>query len=215
MRCEAVLFDLDGVLVDSTPAVVSSWRGWAEAQGLDAEPIIEFAHGRKAHETVRLFAPELDENEEVRRLERAELDNLGGVLEVRGARQLLDSLPSGAWTVVTSSTRVLATSKMEHLGLRLPKQFVTADDVEQGKPHPEPYLRGAEILAVAPQACVVVEDAPAGVQAAKAAGMRVIAVATTYRPEDLSGADVVTDSVASISASFLPGDGGRVELVME
>ena len=106
--CDAVLFDLDGVLVDSTAVVVRTWHAWAETRGFDAERILEFAHGRKAAETIRMISPDLDPDFEVQELERAETENLEGVLEVEGARELLGSLPSDGWTVVTSGTRVLA-----------------------------------------------------------------------------------------------------------
>lgn len=213
--CEAVLFDLDGVLVDSTPVVVRAWRGWAAERGLDAERIIEIAHGRRTAETIRLVAPHLDADVETRELERAEAGNLDGVLEIAGALDLASSLPKDAWTVVTSGTRLLATSRMRHVGLPLPQRFVTADDVANGKPHPEPYLTGAEVLGVAPEACVVIEDAPSGVRAAKAAGMRAIAVATTYGAKDLSEADVVVDLLTRIRPILRSDGGPRIELRVE
>src|SRR3712207_2036721 len=190
-ECEAILFDLDGVLVDSHAVVVRTWRDWAEGRGLDAERILEVAHGRRAAEVVRLFAPDLDAEAEARELERIEVEDLEGVLEIEGARELLTSLPADGWTVVTSGTRALASGRMRHVGLPLPERFVSADDVENGKPHPEAYLKGAEILGAPPEACVVIEDAPAGIRSAKAAGMRVVAVATTHRAEQLREADVV------------------------
>jgi sugar-phosphatase len=199
-ECEAILFDLDGVLVDSTAVVVRTWREWAEERGLDAGRILEVAHGRRAAETVRLFAPDLDADSEARELERIEVNDLDGVLKIEGARELLSSLPTDGWTVVTSGTRALASSRMEHVGLPLPERFVSADDVENGKPHPEAYLKGADVLGVRPEACVVIEDAPSGVSSARSAGMRVIAVATTHREEDLREADAVVASLASIRA---------------
>jgi len=207
--CEAILFDLDGVLVDSTAVVVRTWRDWARDRGLDAERILEIAHGRPAAETVRLFAPHLDADSEARELERMEAENLDCVLEVDGARELLSALPADGWTVVTSGTRALASKRMEHVGLPLPERFVSADDVENGKPHPEAYLKGAEVLGVRPEACVVIEDAPSGVSSAKSAGMRVIAVATTHREEDLKEADAVAASLASIRAFPRPDSGAE------
>ena len=190
-ECDAVLFDLDGVLVDSAAVVVRTWRGWAERRGLDAGRVLEVAHGRRSNEIVRLFAPDLDVESEASELERIETEDLEGVRGIEGARELLSSLPADGWTVVTSGSRALATRRMEHVGLPLPERFVSADDVENGKPHPEAYLMGAEILGVRPEACVVVEDAPAGVSAARSAGMRAIAVATTHREEELHEADAV------------------------
>jgi sugar-phosphatase len=211
-KCDAILFDLDGVLVDSTAIVVRTWRDWAEDRDLDAERILEVAHGRRAAEVVRLFAPDLDADSEARKLERIEVEDLDGVLEIEGARELLSSLPTDGWTVVTSGTRSLASSRMQHVGLPLPERFVSADDVQNGKPHPEAYLKGAEILGVPPEACVVVEDAPSGVSSAKSAGMRVVAVTTTYREDDLTEADAVAPSLAGIRATPRSDSGPRFEL---
>src|SRR5918994_126651 len=211
-ECEAILFDLDGVLVDSTAVVARTWRDWAKEKGLDAERILEVAHGRRAAEVVRLFAPDLDADVEARELERIEVEDLEGVLEIKGARELLSSLPPDGWTVVTSGTRALASSRMEHVGLPLPERFVSADDVENGKPHPEAYLKGADVMGVRPEACVVIEDAPSGVSSARSAGMRVIAVATTHREEDLREADAVAASLVSIQATLRAAGGPRFEL---
>lgn len=211
-----MLFDLDGVLVDSTALVVRTWSEWAARRGLDEEYLLEIAHGRRAVEIVRHMTPELDAEAEVRELEGIEADNVGEVLEIAGARELLASLPRDGWTVVTSGGRRLATGRMEHLGLPVPERIVTADDVENGKPHPEPYLKGAEVLGARPEACVVIEDAPSGVRAAKEAGMRVVAISATYSEEDLAEADAVIDRLKEIRVveSQAPGlDGkGRFEL---
>jgi mannitol-1-/sugar-/sorbitol-6-phosphatase len=211
-ECDAILFDLDGVLVDSQAVVVRTWHEWAKEKDLDAGRILEVAHGRRPAEVVRDFAPELDADAEARELERMETNDLEGVLEIEGARELLSSLPADGWTVVTSGTRALASGRMEHVGLPLPERFVSADDVENGKPHPEAYLQGAQILGVSPEACVVVEDAPSGVSSARSAGMRVIAVATTYREDDLHEADAVVASLTDIQATLLDGSGPRFEL---
>lgn len=207
--CDAILFDLDGVLVDSNAVVARTWREWAERRDLDAEYLLEIAHGRRAVEIVRRMTPELDAEAEARELEEIEVQNVEGVLEIEGARELLASLPPDGWTVVTSGTRPLATGRMEHLGLPVPKRIVTADDVTTGKPHPEPYLKGAEVLDARPGACVVIEDAPSGVQAARAAGMTVVAVATTYREDDLSEAHAVAASLKGIQVFHRPD--GRVD----
>jgi sugar-phosphatase len=206
LECSGVLFDLDGVLVDSARVVVRTWRTWARQRGLDAERFIEVAHGRRPAETVRLIAPDLDAESEASELERIEANDTDGILKVGGALELLGSLPQGSWTVVTSGSRSLASGRIKHAGLPLPERFVTADDVENGKPHPEAYLKGAEILGADPETCVVIEDAPAGVQSAKAAGMRVVAVATTHREQDLHEADAVVGALSDVHV--LPREGG-------
>ena len=198
LECGGVLFDLDGVLVDSARVVVRTWDTWAGQKGLDAGRFIEIAHGRRPAETLRLIAPDLDAESEAAELERLEVNDTDGILEIEGALELLGSLPEGSWTVVTSGSRALASGRMRHVGLPLPERFVTADDVDNGKPHPEAYLKGADILGASPETCVVIEDAPAGIQSARAAGMRVVAVATTHREEQLREADVVVGALSDV-----------------
>ncbi|MBA3425274.1 MAG: HAD family hydrolase [Rubrobacter sp.] len=206
LGCEAVLFDLDGVLVDSTRAVVRIWSEWAKRQGIQAERILEVAHGRRTIETVHLVAPHLDAEEETRELERVEIGDLDGVLEVEGALELISSIPDSGWTVVTSGPRALASRRLEHVGLPRPDRFIAAEDVTEGKPHPDAYLKGAEILGASPEDCVVIEDAPSGIRAGKSAGMTVVAVATTHDEDDLSEADAIVASLADIRV--VTGTGG-------
>src|SRR6185437_12514264 len=158
--CQAVLFDLDGVLVDSTPAVARVWGKWALAHGLQPETIIARAHGRRSIETIRDVAPDMDAEQENLRVEQMEIDDKDGVTALPGAVQLLGSLPQDRFAIVTSATRALAMARVAYAGLPLPKHVVSADDVVDGKPSPEPYLKGAELLGFAPHDCVVLEDAP-------------------------------------------------------
>ena len=214
LDCDAILFDLDGVLVDSARVVVRTWHTWAERRGLDPGRFIEIAHGRRPAETLRLIAPDLDAESEAAELERIEVNDTNGILEIEGALELLDALPEGSWTVVTSGSRALASGRMRHVGLPLPERFVTADDVENGKPHPEAYLKGAEILGASPEACVVIEDAPAGVQSARAAGMRVVAVATPHRERDLQDADVVVGVLSDVRVLTRADVGGKGPVIL-
>ena len=209
VQCEALLFDLDGVLIDSTPAVTRVWSKWAQARGFNPEEVVAHAHGRPSIATVREYLPNADHEAENRIVERSEIEDLEGVVPLPGARELLESLPATRWTIVTSGTRALAEVRLRAAGLPAPKKFVTATDVVNGKPHPEPFLKAATILSVAVGDCVVVEDAPAGIRAGKAAGARVIAFPTTSESKFLvdAGADwIVKDcrgiSVASAEASL-------------
>jgi sugar-phosphatase len=211
-RCAAILFDLDGVLVDSTPAVARQWRLWAQEHDFSAEKVIQLAHGRRTVETVRLLAPHLDAEPEAEKLERREADDLEGVAPVHGAIELVSSLPDGRWAVVTSGTRYLASTRLSRHGLPVPKVLITADDVRKGKPDPEPYLMGARLLGIAPEKCLVIEDAPAGIQSAHAAGMVVIALTTTYPASELREADAI---VRDLSQVRVRAQDGELEVVIE
>lgn len=198
--CRAVLFDLDGVLVDSTGVVEAVWRAWATDRGLDGNELMRVAHGRPAKEIIALYAPHLRADKEVRLLEEREAADLSGLVAIAGARELVQSLPPESWGVVTSGTTPLATSRLEGIGLAPPAVLVTADDVARGKPDPEAYLRAADALLVPPADCVVIEDAPAGVEAGIAAGMRVIAVTTTFAPADLARAHAIVATLEQVAA---------------
>jgi sugar-phosphatase len=197
-ECQAVLFDLDGVLVDSARPVERVWRAWAERHGLDAAQVVAVAHGRRTIETVRLFAPHLDAGAEAKELERAEIEDTTGLLKADGAGALLTILPPSSWAVVTSRTRALAMARLRHTGLQIPRVLVGAEDVKKGKPNPECYLKGAELLGAPAEQCVVVEDTPAGIQAACSAGMAVVAVATIHLSSELLEADAVVRVLSEV-----------------
>jgi sugar-phosphatase len=201
--CRAVLFDLDGVLVDSTPAVARVWARWAIAHGISPELAIAHAHGRRSIETIRTLTPQIDAEKENVWVEQMEIDDKDGVTALPGAARLLSSLPQDRFAIVTSATASLARARIGYAGLPLPRTLVTADDVTEGKPSPEPYLKGAELLRIAPHDCLVFEDAPAGIASARAAGMRVIAIPTTYPPAELSRADGIAIALADVQVQVL------------
>jgi mannitol-1-/sugar-/sorbitol-6-phosphatase len=196
-ECSAILFDLDGVLVDSTRYVEEQWRAWASAKGLAAEPFLQVCHGRRALETIRLAAPQLDAEAEVAAFQPEEGADQQPIAPVPGAARLLETLPAGSWAVATSGTRRTASERLRLAGLPVPGVLVCAEDVLQGKPSPEVYLLAAAGLAVDPADCIVIEDAPAGIQAARAADMRVIGLTTTH-PSELLPADACTGSLAGV-----------------
>lgn len=202
-----ILFDLDGVLVDSTPCVTRVWRAWAVEHGLDPDYVVHVAHGRRSIETIQTVAPGLNAEKENIEVERRELNDTDGTVVFDGAAALLRSLPPNAWTVVTSGTRPLATKRLQVAGLPVPATFVSADDVTNGKPNPEPYLKGAEYLGFSPSECLVIEDAPSGIRAARAAGMKVLAVPTTYPAEELHEADGLMRSFAQLRVAAVGKDG--------
>ena len=200
IRCRAVLFDLDGVLVDSTPAVARVWAWWAREHGFEPDEVVRKAHGRPSITTIRELLPHADHAAEDREVERRETADLEGVVPLPGAMELLQALPLDRWAIVTSCTRALAQVRIGAAGLPKPKQMVTSTDVQHGKPDPEPYLKGAQVLGVPAADCLVVEDAPAGIRAGKAAGARVLALRTTASDAELqqAGADWIVDNCAEL-----------------
>jgi sugar-phosphatase len=200
IECDALLFDLDGVLIDSTSCIVRHWRAWADQHGLDLDKIMQNAHGMRTIETMQAVAPHLDAEKEAARFNAQEVVDTEGVVAIEGANQVLSTLPDGAWGIVTSGSRELVRARLKTTGLPIPKILVTGDDVKRGKPDPEPYLVGAERFGVAAERCAVIEDAPAGVEAGKKAGMRVIGVASTHTREELleKGAEMVVDKLMQL-----------------
>ena len=200
VQCAALLFDLDGVLIDSTPAVTRVWRGWAVEHGFNPDEVIAHAHGRPSLATIRQYLRNADHEAENREVERREIQDLEGVVPLPGALGLLASLPGDRWTIVTSCTRALAEVRIRAAGLPLPQQLITASDITHGKPHPEPYLKAASILGFAPSSCVVLEDVPAGIRSGKAAGEKVIAFTTTVKEAVLreAGADWILNNCADV-----------------
>ena len=198
-----MLFDLDGVLVDSTPAVARVWEKWAIAHGFDPGKTVREAHGRPSIETIRELLPDADHEAENRQVERQEIEDLEGVVPLPGAVELLTSLPLDRWAIVTSCTRDLAEVRIRAAGLPLPRTIVTSSDITKGKPHPEPYLKGAAALGVPSADCLVVEDVPAGIRSGKGAGARVIAVRTTATDAELtaSGADWIVNNCRGITTT--------------
>ena len=205
--CEAIIFDLDGVLVDSDPISQRHWRRWADESGIPFEKVAASHHGRPTVEIIRDVAPHLDAEAEAKHKEGPEATDTDGLTAFEGASVLIEGLPDGRWTIATSGRRRTATTRLSHVGLPEPETLVTADDITDGKPAPDPYLLAAERLGVDPKHCVVFEDAPAGVASAQQAGARAIAVTTTNDAEALSAADAIVHRLADVHIQP-DGDGG-------
>jgi mannitol-1-/sugar-/sorbitol-6-phosphatase len=201
VSCSGLLFDLDGVLVDSTPAVARVWSKWALRHGFDPQETVRRAHGRPSLETVRELIPNSDYVAENELVLRGEIEDTAGVVPLPGARELLDSLPADRWAIVTSCSRPLAEVRLKAAGLPIPRRLLTSDDVTNGKPNPEPYRKGAALLGVPAPKCLVFEDAPAGVVAGKASGALVVAFRTTATDPELekAGADWIVRGCSSLS----------------
>jgi len=197
---KSILFDMDGVLMDSTPSVERVWRAWASAHGLDADRVAGQAHGRRSIETIRAVAPNLDAEKENVIVEQMEIDDKEGVTALPGAEELLNTLPANLFAIVTSATRPLAVARLGYAGIPVPRNMITANDVIHGKPSPEPFLKGAALLGYAPAECLVFEDSPAGIASARAAGMKAIALQTTYPLDQLQAANAVVCNLADVKA---------------
>ncbi len=195
----AVLFDIDGTLVDSTPVVERSWRAWAAERGLDADAVLQVCHGRRTEDTVALFVSEAERAEAAADLDRRELADFDGIIALPGARSLLSQLAHGQWAAVTSGSRPLMTARLSAAGLPVPDVLISATDVTVGKPDPQGYLKAAAALGRQIGECLVIEDAPAGVAAAVNAGARVLAVSTTHAPHQLSPAAAVVPDLSFCS----------------
>ncbi len=203
MQCKGFLFDLDGTLVDSLPVVERSWQFWAESYGVDPQAVLDFIHGKQAITTLRHFMPDKSEAEiqaEFLRLEQIEANDLDGIRALPGAVALLQHLDAQSvpWAIVTSGSIPVAHARHRAAGLPTPAVFVTAEQVKRGKPQPDAYLLGAELLGLPPQACLVVEDALAGVQSGLAAGCHVAAVNVPPETPELLEVDFVLSTLASL-----------------
>ncbi len=202
LRLEAagVLFDMDGVLISSIGSVNRSWRLWAEYYGLPDASTLEVPHGTRAIEIVARLKPDLDPAEGLRRIEEMEIEDVADIAALPGARALLQHLPARRWTIVTSATFRLMLTRLKAADIPIPERIISAESVERGKPDPEPYRRGAELIQASPGDCIVVEDAPSGVAAGVAAGCRVLGVLGTHDEAELRamGASWVVRSLEDV-----------------
>jgi sugar-phosphatase len=210
IHCSGLLIDMDGVLVDSTAAIARVWARWAARHNMDPVRIVALAHGRTSLAAIQDLLPEdspEDHLEENRWMERGEIEDVADLIALPGAHALLACIPTARRAVVTSATRPLAEVRLRAAGLwELISQLVTASDIQHGKPHPEPYLKGAASLNLPPRDCVVIEDAVSGTRAGKSAGARILAIRTTSDDASLlaAGADWIANDCASLRCATAP-----------
>jgi mannitol-1-/sugar-/sorbitol-6-phosphatase len=205
VETRGLLFDMDGVLVSSIGSVVRCWRIWAKKYDVPNAETYEVPHGMRAIDIIRSLRPDIDPLQGLREIEDLEIADTSDLRVLPGAKELLESLPPERWAIVTSATRRLMLGRLEVAGLPAPERIISADDVERGKPDPEPYRRGADLLGCRPEECVVVEDAPSGVGAGKAAGSQVLGVVGTHTLAQLHQADWVVQSLEGVVATAHDG----------
>ncbi len=201
-----ILFDMDGVLVSSIGSVNRCWRRWAAIYGVPGAEAYEVPHGQRAIDIVKDLRPDIDPKEGLRVIEDMEMADTADLIVLPGVKGLLASLPLDRWAIVTSATMRLLVGRLEAAGLPMPERIISGDMVERGKPDPEPYRRGAELLGLEAGECVVFEDAPAGVGAGKAAGCRVLGVLGTHAASELGEADWIVPSLLEMVVT--PESGG-------
>ena len=212
LHCDAMLFDLDGVLVDSSAAITRQWQLWAARHAVDMAAIERIWHGRRAIDIMRAVAPHVDLVAKARYLQEGETNDTEGVIAHAGALALLQALPTQCWAIATSGPRAVATARLRRANLPIPPIFITGDDVRNGKPNPDPYLLAAQGLGIAPERCVVVEDAVAGVAAGLAAGAQVIGVTTNHAAHELADATVVIERLSQLRLTLDQSPHGRLTL---
>jgi sugar-phosphatase len=204
VTAKGILFDMDGVLVSSIESVVRSWRRWAELYDVPNAQTFEMPHGVRAKDIIKTLLPDVDLQEAVRVIEDIEVKDVADLRVLPGVKTLLEGLPPERWAIVTSSTQRLLLARLGAAKLPVPERIISGDMVERGKPDPEPYRRGAALLGFRPEECVVVEDAPSGVGAGKAAGCRVLGVLGTHSAAELGEADWVVGSLEGLVVTANP-----------
>ncbi len=201
----AILFDLDGVLANSIAVLEEAWGIWCAERGLDYEMVMAAAHGRRKAEILAVVAPDLDPVPEMERLMELEYSRIGSVKPIVGASEFVAMLPEGKWAIGTSGERPGAFARLEQVGISPPKVLIAAEDVERGKPNPEVYLKAAAGIGTPAAECLVFEDAPAGIQAALAAGMIAVAVLTTYPASAFPNAHAIIANFVGSSSAMIGG----------
>jgi len=207
VEAAGLLFDNDGVIVSSIASVNRCWRKWAEHYGVPVAADFEIEHGTRAVDVMQKLVPGIDVVEGLKVIEDMELEDVADLEVLPGVKTLLESLPMERWAIVSSATYRLLIGRLKVAGLPVPERIVSGDRVVHGKPHPEPYLRGAELIHAAPSDCIVIEDAPSGARAGKAAGCRVLGVLGTHSAEEMRavGVDWVVESLERVKAEAVEG----------
>jgi len=204
VETKGLLFDMDGVLIRSIGSVVRCWHRWCEMYGVPNADSFEVPHGTRAVDIVRMLKPEFDEvqvAEGLHAIEELEVADTADLRVLPGVKSLLQRLPPERWLIVTSATQRLLLGRLAAAGLPIPTRFISGDMVVRGKPDPEPYRRGAEVLGLAPKDCVVVEDAPSGIGAGVAAGCRVLGVLGTHDASALQAATWIARSLDDVAVT--------------
>jgi len=205
VEAAGLLFDNDGVIVSSIGSVNRCWRKWAAHYNVPVAPDWEIEHGTRAVDVMQKLVPGINVTEGLKLIEDMELEDVADLTVLPGVKNLLESLPMDRWAIVSSATYRLLVGRLKVANLPVPERIISGDRVVNGKPHPEPYIKGAELIHAAPKDCIVIEDAPSGVRAGKAAGCRVLGVLGTHSADELRAAGVewVVETLEHVKAEVV------------